>query len=249
MLDIEHLSKSFGGTVAVDDVTIAVDGGESVGIVGPNGAGKTTLFDCVAGTLRPDGGTVRFAGRDLGTMASWRRARLGIGRTHQRAEVFGEMTVRDHLLTAERARQRRPQLWRDLLGLSAPRRPELEKTDALLDLVGLGSVADVPVAALGLGSCRLVELARAIACEPRLLLADEPSSGLDEQESAELAMVLRALQRERSMAVLLVEHDLAMVEAVVDRVVVMDLGRVIATGSFAQVMADPRVRRAYLGAS
>lgn len=249
MLHVEHLCKSFGGTVALDDVGIVVGPGESVGLVGPNGAGKTTLFECVAGTVRPDAGTVRFAGRDLGTMAPWRRARLGMSRTYQRVEVFPELTVRDHLLVADRACHRQPRLWRDLLGLAAPRPAEVARVDAVLELVGLGTVADIPVAALGLGTCRLVELARAIMCEPRLLLADEPSSGLDEHETAELAQVLRALQRERSLALVVVEHDLAMVEAVVDRVVVMDLGKVIATGTFPTVMAATQVRRAYLGAS
>ena len=138
-------------------------------------------------------------------------------------------------------------MWRDLLNLSKPTRDETDRVDATLELVGIGQLAETSVNALGLGNCRLVELARALAAEPRILLADEPSSGLDVNETAELASVLRTVQRERDTAILLVEHDLALVAEAVDRVVVMDLGSVLAEGSFAAVMADPRVQRAYFG--
>ena len=247
MLDVRGLTKSFGGAVAVDDVSLTVGAGESVGLVGPNGAGKTTVFNCICGQVRPDAGSISFLGRDLARIPTWRRARLGIGRTYQRVEVFPEMTVRDHVLVAERVRRRQGGLWRDLLNLSAPRPAELRRVTEVLSLLGLDAVAEVPVAALGLGTCRLIELGRALVAEPKILLADEPSSGLDEHESRDLARVLRTLQSERGMAVLLVEHDLGMVEAVVDRVVVMDAGGVVATGPFADVMAVPAVRLAYLG--
>lgn len=247
ILAVSGLAKSFGGAVAVGGVSFTVHDGESMALVGPNGAGKTTVFDCICGELHPDAGTVAFAGRELGRMPAWRRARLGIGRTYQRVEVFPELTVRDHLLVADRVHRRRGALWRDLLNRSAPRPGELERIATVLDMVGLAPLADRPVGALGLGTCRLVELARAVVAEPRLLLADEPSSGLDEHETAALASVLRTLQRSRGMAVLLVEHDLGLVEAVADRVLVMDLGRVVAAGTFESVMAEPAVRRAYLG--
>jgi branched-chain amino acid transport system ATP-binding protein len=247
MLAVTDLAKSFGGTVAVDGVSFELGTGESVALIGPNGAGKTTVFNCICGELHPDAGTVTFAGRALGRMPTWRRARLGIGRTYQRVEVFPELTVRDHLLVADRVHHHRGSLWRDLLNRAAPTPDERGRLDAVLELVGLGPVADRPVGSLGLGTCRLVELGRAVVAEPRLLLADEPSSGLDERETAELASVLRVLQRSRGMAVLLVEHDLALVDAVVDRVLVMDLGRVVAAGSFETVMAAPDVRKAYLG--
>jgi branched-chain amino acid transport system ATP-binding protein len=249
MLSVSDLAKAFGGAVAVDGVSFGLEAGESVALVGPNGAGKTTVFNCISGDVHPDAGTVVFAGRDLGRMAPWRRARLGIGRTYQRVEVFPELTVRDHLLVADRVHRHGGSLWRDLSNRAAPRPDELERVGAVLDLVGLSPVAGRPVGALGLGTCRLVELARAVAAEPALLLADEPSSGLDEHETAELASVLRVLQQSRGMAVLLVEHDLRLVEAVVDRVLVMDLGRVVAAGSFASVMEAPNVRRAYLGSA
>jgi len=248
-LEVRGVSKSFGGRTAVDAVDLVVREGESVGLVGPNGAGKTTLFNCICGQVHPDQGIIVFQGRDLSRLAPWRRARLGIGRTFQRVEVFPEMTVRDHLLVADRARRRsgRANLWRDLLNRAAPSTEELARVEAVLTLVGLEELSDLPVAALDLGTCRLVELARALVGEPSLLLADEPSSGLDERESREVARMLRALQRTRAMAVLLVEHDLTIVDAVVDRVVVMDLGRVVASGPFADVMAEPAVQRAYLG--
>jgi branched-chain amino acid transport system ATP-binding protein len=247
LLSVKGVSKIFGGITAVDHVTFTVERGESVGLVGPNGAGKTTLFNCVCGQLRAEEGRVEFDGHELIGLPTHLRARLGIGRTFQRIEVFPEMTVRDHLLVAERAHRRDGRLWKDLLNLSKPTAEELARTDEVMELVGIAAMADTMVAALGLGSCRLVELARALVGEPKLLMADEPSSGLDVHETHELATVLRTLQAERGMAVLLVEHDLGMVGEVVDRVVVMDLGQVIARGTFDEVMADPDVRHAYLG--
>jgi branched-chain amino acid transport system ATP-binding protein len=249
LLELREVVKSFGGVQAVHDITFSVHEGESVGLVGPNGAGKTTLFNCVCGQLKSDGGTIAFDGRSLHGMPTYRRARLGIGRTYQRTEVFPDMTVRDHLLVAERARSRTGRLWKDLLNLSRPSSDELARADAVMALVGLSAMADTPVSALGLGNCRLVELARALAGEPRILLADEPSSGLDERESADLAAVLRMVQHDRGTAVLLVEHDLGMVAEVVDRTIVMDLGSKVAEGTFDEVMADPAVRHAYLGKS
>jgi branched-chain amino acid transport system ATP-binding protein len=160
-----------------------------------------------------------------------------------------DMNVRDHLLVAERARRGEGRLWRDLLNMSAPTASELHNVEEVLELVGITELADMSVNALGLGHCRLVELARALAAEPKILLADEPSSGLDLHETAEVATVLRTVQRERGTAVLLVEHDLSMVCDVVDRTVVMDLGAMLAEGPFAEVMANPEVRHAYLGQS
>ncbi len=249
LLSVRAVSKSFGGITAVSDVNLIVERGESVGLVGPNGAGKTTLFNCICGQLKPDGGSVEFDGNDIGTMPTYRRARLGIGRTYQRIEVFPDMTVREHLLVAERARRGDGRLWKDLLNLSSPTDDELARVNEVMELVGLSDKASTPVSALGLGLCRLVELGRALVGEPKLLMADEPSSGLDVHETHELANVLRTLQRERGMAVLLVEHDLGMVGEVVDRAIVMDLGEVIAQGTFDEVMADPEVRHAYLGTS
>jgi len=247
VLAVREVTKAFGGITAVSQVTLNVERGQSVGLVGPNGAGKTTLFNCVSGQLHLDAGSVEFEGRDLSGMPTYRRARIGIGRTFQRVEVFPDMTVREHLMVAERACRGGARLWRDLLNLSRPTAGELARVEHVLGLVGITDLGSAPAAALGLGSCRLLELARALVSEPKLLMADEPSSGLDEKETHELAKVLRALQIEKGMAVLLVEHDLEMVAEVVDKVVVMDLGHVIAQGTFDEAMVEPRVRRAYLG--
>jgi branched-chain amino acid transport system ATP-binding protein len=249
LLSVHGVSKRFGGVTAVEEISFTVAPGESVGLVGPNGAGKTTLFNCITGNLRCDGGAVEFDGQPMRGVASYRRARMGIGRTFQRVEVFPEISVREHLLAAHRGRRGEGGILRDLCNLSKPTTGELAKVDELMELVGISREADTPVAALGLGLCRLVELARALATEPKLLMADEPSSGLDVRETAELAKVLRTVQRDRGMAVLLVEHDLRMVADVVDRTLVMDLGCLISHGTFDEVMADPAVRRAYLGLS
>jgi branched-chain amino acid transport system ATP-binding protein len=247
LLSLKAVCKSFGGIQAVHSISFDVHAGESVGLVGPNGAGKTTLFNCVCGQLRPESGDVTFQGQSLLGMPTYKRARLGIGRTYQKVEVFTDMMVRDHLLVAERARRGEDRLWRDLLNLSKPTTEEMDRVDSTLELVGITSLADKSVNALGLGNCRLVELARALAMEPKILLADEPSSGLDLHETEEVAAVLRTVQRQRGTAVLLVEHDLTMVADVVDRTVVMDLGAMLAEGAFDEVMANPLVREAYLG--
>ena len=247
LLSMQGVSKSFGGILAVHSMTFDVFAGESVGLVGPNGAGKTTLFNCVCGQLRPEQGDIIFDGKPLIGLPTYKRARLGIGRTYQKVEVFTDMSVRDHLLVAERARRGEGRLWRDLLNMSKPTPEEMDRVAATLELVGITHLADTSVNALGLGNCRLVELARALAAEPKILLADEPSSGLDLHETAEVAAVLRTVQRERGTAVLLVEHDLSMVGDVVDRTIVMDLGAMLAQGTFDEVMADGDVRAAYLG--
>jgi branched-chain amino acid transport system ATP-binding protein len=247
LLSLRSVCKSFGGIQAVSTITFDVAPGESVGLVGPNGAGKTTLFNCVCGQLRPESGEIVFDGSPLIGMPTYKRARLGIGRTYQKVEVFTDMSVREHLMVAERARRGEARLWRDLVNLSKPTKDEVERVDATLQLVGITRLANTSVNALGLGNCRLVELARALAAEPKILLADEPSSGLDLHETAEVSGVLRHVQRERGTAVLLVEHDLTMVADVVDRTVVMDLGSMLAEGTFDECMADPLVRAAYLG--
>jgi len=247
LLEVSEVSKSFGGIAAVSDMSFILSRGESVGLVGPNGAGKTTLFNCICGQLKPERGSISLLGESIVELPVYKRARRGIGRTYQRVEVFPDMNVREHLLVAERAQRGEGHLWQDLFNMSGPKPQELKRVAETLELVGIADRANTPVSALGLGSCRLVELARALVSEPVLLLADEPSSGLDMQETEELAHVLRTLQRERGMAVLLVEHDLSMVGAVVDRTLVMDLGSMVAEGTFDEVMADPNVRNAYLG--
>jgi len=247
LLDARGITKRFAGITALDDVSLHVDPHEAVGLIGPNGAGKTTFFNCLLGVIRPDGGSVAFDGRDITRMAMYRRARLGFGRTFQRIELFAGMTVREHFLVPERVRRGDGNLLKDLLNRSAPRADELERVQATLELLHLDDVADRPVESLSLGRGRLVELGRALMTEPKLLLLDEPSSGLDMRETAALAELLGEVQAEREIALLLVEHDVDMVRQVVDRLYVLDFGVMLADGPTDDVLGDESVKTAYLG--
>jgi branched-chain amino acid transport system ATP-binding protein len=247
LLEATGITKRFSGITALDDVSITVEDGEAVGLIGPNGAGKTTFFNCLLGLLRPEAGAVVFADKDITRYAVYRRARLGFARTFQRIELFAGMTVRDHLLVAERARLGTGRFWKDVLNLSKPTADENARTDRTLTLLGLEDVAESPVEALSLGRARLVEVGRALMTEPKLLLLDEPSSGLDAMETNALAETLRAVQAERGTAVLLVEHDVEFVRSFSTRLSVLDFGHLIAAGPTAEVLADDAVRRAYLG--
>jgi branched-chain amino acid transport system ATP-binding protein len=247
LLEAEGITKRFAGIRALDDVTMTVDAGEMVGLIGPNGAGKTTFFNCVFGLIAPDAGEVTFDGRDLTRLPVYRRARLGFGRTFQRMELFGGMSVRDHLLVAERARSRKGSLLKDLIGRGRASADETARADEVLELLGLEAFAARPVEALTLGQGRLVELARALMTEPKVLFLDEPSSGLDVNETAEVADTLARVQAERTMAVVLVEHDVATVQRICSRLYVLDFGTLIASGPTDEVLADAKVRVAYLG--
>ncbi len=247
LLESTRVCKHFSGITALDEVSITVEPGEPVGLIGPNGAGKTTFFNCLLGMLRPDEGRVAFNGRDITRLPVYRRARLGFGRTFQRVELFTGMTVRDHLFVAERARLGSGRLWKDILNLARPTADERERVDHTLELLGLLAVADTPIESLSLGSARLVEMGRALMTEPLLLLLDEPSSGLDQSETMDLVRTLQAVQRERGTAILLVEHDVEMVQAFASRLYVLDFGIVIAAGPTSDVMSDEAVRKAYLG--
>lgn len=247
LLDASGITKAFAGVRAINEVSVMVDRGERVGLIGPNGAGKTTLFNCILGVIRPDAGRVVLDGNDISSIAVHERARLGIGRTFQRIELFLETTVRDHLLVAERVRQGHGSVWRDLLGRGRPSRDELAATDRMLELLGLVTLADEPIEQLSLGQGRLVEVARALMTRPSLLLLDEPSSGLDGSETTDLAATLRAVQSESGFAMLLVEHDVELVSTFTDRCYVLDFGKLIAAGPTAATLADPHVRAAYFG--
>jgi branched-chain amino acid transport system ATP-binding protein len=247
LLQAVGVTKTFAGITALDSVSLDVESGEIVGLIGPNGAGKTTFFNCLLGLLRPDGGSVRFEGQDLSRVPTPRRAQLGIGRTFQRIELFSGMSPRQHFLVAERVRNGRGALWKDVLGLGRPNGEEREKAQAMLELLGLEAVGDRAVESLSLGVGRLVEVGRALMTEPKLLLLDEPSSGLDRAETAELERTLLTVHRERGLAILLVEHDVELVRSFVQRVYVLDFGTMIASGPTDTVFADDAVRRAYLG--
>jgi branched-chain amino acid transport system ATP-binding protein len=247
LLEATGIVKRFAGISALNDVDLEVRPGEMVGLIGPNGAGKTTLFNCFLGMLRPDAGRVHFEGRDISALPVHKRARLGIGRTFQRLELFSGTTVRDHFIVTERQRNGSGHLWKDVLNLSNPTADELGRVDRMIDLLRLQAEADKPVESLSLGRGRLVELGRALMTRPKLLLLDEPSSGLDVRETAALAERLATVQEEHEFAVLLVEHDVEMVQSLVTRLYVLDFGTVIAAGPTDDVLGDAAVRRAYLG--
>ena len=241
------VTKTFAGITALDDVSIDVAEREIGGLIGPNGAGKTTFFNCLLGVSKPDAGRVTFDGRDLARVPTHRRARLGIARTFQRIELFSGMSPREHFLVAERVRNGRGALWKDVLFMGRPTAEEQRSAEAMLELLGLTAVADRKVESLSLGVGRLIEIGRALMIRPRLVLLDEPSSGLDRKETEALAETLRVVRHEQGIAILLVEHDVELVRQLVERVFVLDFGTLIASGPTASVFADSAVRKAYLG--
>lgn len=249
-LGVRSLTVHYGGLRALDDVTLEVEGGSSVGLIGPNGAGKTTLFDCVLGLVPASTGTVQAFGTDITSMPMHRRARLGIGRTFQRLELFGSLSVLENMVVAVEANASAGGLMGELL-----RRPSSidvrnrahGRAAELLDLVGLTDLDDTRAADLSIGHSRLLELARALATYPKILLLDEPSSGLNDEESEQLASLLQDLRANGGMTLLIVEHDMDFVLGLSDLVYVLDFGKLIATGTPSKIHKDPVVRAAYLG--
>jgi ABC-type branched-subunit amino acid transport system ATPase component len=246
----EGVSVRFGGLVAVDDATVEVPAGGFVGLIGPNGAGKTTLFNVIGGFTPPAAGRIRFAGKDVTGMPPSARAKLGIGRTFQRLELFSRMTVFDNLMVAAEAGSSRLDLASDLLGL--PRRYREERRCAAIaeetvKLLDLGWARDRRAAGLPVGTARIVELGRALCTNPKLLLLDEPSSGLDSGETRSFGELLQQISRDRDIGILLVEHDMDLVMRVCKDIYVLDFGRLIAQGTPKEIVGDPVVREAYLG--
>ncbi|MEZ0115671.1 branched-chain amino acid transport system ATP-binding protein [Catenulispora sp. EB89] len=240
-LTARGIVRHFGGVLAVDGVDLSVPPGRITALVGPNGAGKSTLFDCLSGALRPDAGRVILGGKDIARLPDYRRARLGLARTFQQLSIFPGLTVAENVRIGAEARP--GGTVRGLIGLPDPA-PDREAaalaTDRALRLAGLAALRDHPVSDLPTGTLRMVELARALAGTPRVLLLDEPAAGLDAAEAARLAAMLRALSAE-GMALLLVEHDVDLVAELADTVCVMAAGRVVARGPAATVLADPEV--------
>jgi branched-chain amino acid transport system ATP-binding protein len=240
----------FGGVVALDDVDLEVPVGAIVGLVGPNGAGKSTLFAVLSGLLRPTTGEVQMDGQDITGARPQDRASRGLARTFQHPELFAGLSVRDHLVLAHRAKSARRRVWSDLFTMGSLRPgddAEQANVDGLIDLLDLGPIAGRPAAGLPLGQARMVELGRALASSPTVLLLDEPSSGLDSGETDRFEATLRQVCSERPLSVLLVEHDVDLVMRLSETVTVLDFGSRIACGPPAAVRSDPAVRAAYLG--
>jgi ABC-type branched-subunit amino acid transport system ATPase component len=246
------ITVRFGGLAALSRVSIEVKPGSIAGLVGPNGAGKSTLLAVLSGLLRPNGGSVHLRGEDVTNASCRTRAKKGLARTFQQPELFMGLTVREHLVLAHRARVSPQRLWRDMFdprSLLPPSKTEDEQVDQLLELLRLTRVEKAPVAALPLGILRLVEVGRALATKPRVLLLDEPLSGLDIKASENLLTVFRQIvdQPSREVSLIMVEHDVAAVLSLSDIVFVLDFGERIAVGNPDEIRNDPAVRAAYLG--
>lgn len=250
VLEARGISVRFGGVRALTGVDLGIRAGEVCGLIGPNGAGKTTLFDVLSGIRRPDRGRMLLDGADITRRSPVWRARHGMRRTFQRQQLFGQLSVADHVLLAQEWRGGGGGPAADLLALPARRARERERRvrgERVLADCGIGALGTSYAGGLPVGQARMVELARAVADPPRVLLLDEPASGMSAPEREQLAGVVRRLAAREGCAVLLVEHNVAFVMDLCTRVVVLDLGTVLAEGTAAEVRANPLVREAYLG--
>jgi branched-chain amino acid transport system ATP-binding protein len=248
-LEVANVSVRFGGIMAVDQVTLRVPRGQICGLIGPNGAGKTTLFDVVSGVRRPQHGRVLLEGRDVSSADPVERCQLGVRRTFQRVQTFGWLTVEDNVLAASEGLGGRGFVgervgWR---GWRRRQRERRVRVDAAIERCGLSAVRNHLAGTLPIGTARMVEFARATVEAPKLLLLDEPASGLHEGEVARLGQLIEEVRQVNSCSVLLVEHNAGFVMSHCDRVVVLDLGSVLADDRPSEIQNDPAVRSAYLG--
>ncbi|MEJ1922210.1 ABC transporter ATP-binding protein [Microbacterium sp. KHB019] len=251
LLSIEGVDLWFGGTHALDDVTFDVRRGEVFGIIGPNGAGKSSLLNCVNGYYKPKSGRILFKDRDLTSVRPHQVARLGVGRTFQNIELSPEATVIGNVMLGRHLKIR-SNAFTEMLHLPGAARQERtsrEYCEGILDLLGLGEFRDHPVSDLPYGRQKLVELARALVTEPDLLLLDEPTAGMTGEERADVGRQLRKISASTDVTLVLIEHDTGFIRGITDRVAVLDFGKLIALGTPDEVLENPRVVEAYLGAS
>ncbi|WP_435105964.1 ABC transporter ATP-binding protein [Arhodomonas sp. AD133] len=249
LLQLEDIVLRFAGNTVLDNVRFGVAEGTVASLIGPNGAGKTSLFNCITGFYRPQQGAITFAGEPLLKRKPHAVTRLGIARTFQNVRLFREMTVLENVMAGQHCRSRAGAL-SAVLALPGQRSEEAHIRNVCedcLEFVGIGHEADRTATNLAYGHQRLVEIARALATEPRLLLLDEPAAGLNSTEKAELVTLIQRIRDERGVAVLLIEHDMGLVMEVSQYITVLDHGRVIAEGTAGEVQADPAVIEAYLG--
>lgn len=249
ILEVTGLAKRYGGVEALSDYHLELAAGELLGLIGPNGAGKTTAFNLLTGVTRPSAGRIRFLGQDITGQAAPRFTALGIARTFQTSRLFRELSVVENVMAALHMRHG-PGLLPTLIGLPAFRRAERDiraRAADLLEQLGLARFAERRADALPYGDQRRVEIARALATEPRLLLLDEPAAGMNPQETAELVALIARIHRERGLTIILVEHDMKLVMGLCRRVQVINRGQVLAIGTPAEVQGDAAVIEAYLG--
>ncbi|QCI63109.1 ABC transporter ATP-binding protein [Phreatobacter stygius] len=249
LLEARNLSVAFGGIKAVDEVSFGVAPGEIFTIIGPNGAGKTTIFNLVSRIYNPTGGDIFYGGQAITRVAPQAVARLGIARTFQNIELFDHASVVDNILVGCHVKVRSGIL-SELLFTPGVRRQEMEfrrKVEEIIEFLELEHHRDAPIASLSYGIRKVVEIGRALALGPKLLLLDEPSSGLNPEETEDMVHWIRDIRDDLGVTVIMVEHDMTLVRRVSDRVLALESGRVLALGDADQVISDPRVVRAYLG--